>query len=334
MVAVQPAETPPPTSSTLEKDASADRPPSNTATMDSETTGDAPSKTVTMGSYELVLKGEDCHAFRCVDVGGEQLHLGMVADGHGGKECSRLCKKLVLDRLVAALEGGAPSGSALQAAGGAAFLAAHEQMLADTSSTAGSTLTVVALNASRAELTVLHAGDSVARLVGRKKTVRALCDDHRIESSAAERERLTALGGKLARAMDAHGRPGGPLRLWPPNSPGVAQARAIGDRDIGVFIDARPHAVTVALPPAESCAVVLASDGIWDAMLPNAVGALARGTLGAAPSTSARIICMQALATRHAYSSDGDEVPIDDTTCVVLHLLDEDDPIAKPFFCG
>ena len=54
----------------------------------------------------------------------------------------------------------------------------------------------------RGELTTLHCGDSVARLVGRRKTALALCEDHRLDSSVAERERVSKLGGKLARAMD------------------------------------------------------------------------------------------------------------------------------------
>ena len=52
-----------------------------------------------------------------------------------------------------------------------------------------------------------HGVCGVARLVGRKQEARALCAEHRIESSEEERQRVMALGGKIARAMDKHGRP-------------------------------------------------------------------------------------------------------------------------------
>ena len=269
---------------------------------------------------------------RSLDVCGESLHLALVADGHGGKEASVLCATTVLDLLVEALGDEAPSGAALQRAGTAAFLTIHERLLTDAKHTAGSTLTVCIVNAARAEVTTLHAGDSVARLVGRKSAALALCEDHRIESSDDERARLSklcdTLGGTLARAMDRHGRPGGPLRLWPGSGPGVAQARVVGDRDVGAFIEPRPHACTVPLPPGESCSVLICSDGVWDAMLPGAVDGVARSTLCLPPGVSARLVCNAALAQKHAYSSEGDEIPIDDTTVIVLRIEDEDDPLS------
>ena len=130
--------------------------------------------------------------------------------------------------------------------------------------------------------------------------------------------------------MDAQGRPGGPLRLWPSEGgPGVAQARAIGDRDVGAFIEPRPHVQTVPLQEGESCAVVLCSDGIWDALLPSAVDALVRGMMTSSAETCARIVCDSALQSRHAYSSEGDSVPIDDTTVVVMRIEHAEDSLER-----
>ena len=285
-----------------------------------------------MSGSELIRKGEDRHTTRQVNHQGETLFLGMVADGHGGKQCAELCKSCIFDLILGALEG-PPDGTALRQAGTAAFIAMHERMLSDSSTTAGSTLTVCILNAMRGELTTLHCGDSVARLVGRRKTALALCEDHRLDSSVAERERVSKLGGKLARAMDKQGNPGGPLRLWPGSGAGVAQARAIGDRDVGHFIEARPYAQTVELPAGESCMVAICSDGIWDAMVPSAVDALLRGMISHPVDVGARTVCKSALATRHAYSSNGDEIPIDDTTVVLMRILDADDPRNKDNAC-
>jgi len=151
-------------------------------------------------------------------------------------------------------------------------------VLALEDTTAGSTLTICVVNHERREATVLHAGDSVARLVPLRSRSAALCEEHRVEGSAAERDRLVVLGGRIAYATNASGESSGPRRLWPG---GVAQARAIGDSDVGRFIEPRPFAHTVALP-AEPCCIVVCSDGVWDAMLPADVDAVAR------PSTCTR----------------------------------------------
>ena len=45
--------------------------------------------------------------------------------------------------------------------------------------TAGSTLTVCIVNSERHQLTVLHSGDSVARLVPHRSKVVALCEARR-----------------------------------------------------------------------------------------------------------------------------------------------------------
>ena len=256
---------------------------------------------------------------------GEQLYLAVVADGHGGKDAAVHCKKMLISTIVGALGQKAPTGKAVRDAGRAAFAQAHAEVLANHNTTAGSTLTCVVVNVDRAELTTLHSGDSVARLVPHHAKCVALCEDHRIDSSQAERDRLTKLGGQIARAMDSQGQPAGPLRLWPG---GVAQARAIGDRDVGSMIEARPFARTIAMP-AESCCIVVCSDGVWDALLPAAVDQIARRGLANAPQATAEAITNASLIQRHAYSNEGDALPRDDTTCVVVLISQADDPISN-----
>ena len=39
------------------------------------------------------------------------------------------------------------------------------------------------------------------------------------------------------------------------------------------------------------------------------------------------------LLTRHAYSNDGDAVPKDDTTCVVIRIEHESDPVSIATCC-
>ena len=281
---------------------------------------------VIVGGAQRSLKGEDCFATRQQEIDGDLTSWILVADGHGGKEASRLCQRVVIDDILERLtKGGDASGKAVRAAGRSAFLRAHQEVLADPATTSGTTLTVCIINQKRHEVTTLHSGDSVARLVLHRGKCVPLCEDHRIDSSPTERERLTAMGGKIARAMNERTKqPQGPLRLYPG---GVAQARAIGDRDVGAFIEPKPHAQTVALPAAETCCVVVASDGVWDALETTAVDACARRGLGGSAASTASAIVNASLMQRFAYSSDGDTVPRDDTTCVVLLVAHSADPV-------
>jgi serine/threonine protein phosphatase PrpC len=286
-------------------------------------------RSATMGRAEVVLKGEDASALLHTTVQDEELYCALVADGHGGKEVSLFLKERLLDMLFQALEedeGAVPTGAALRRAGERAFVRAHEEILAEGRTTAGSTLTVCIANLTRDELTTLHSGDSVARLVGQRKTSVALCEDHRLETSSVERKRVVSAGGEIGRAVDAYGHPAGPLRAWPG---GVAQARAIGDSDVGSAIEPRPHAQTVSLPEDESCVVAICSDGVWDALLPSAVDSLLRASMANTPDAAAQSVTNSSTSQRHAYSSNGDHLPRDDTTAVIMRIEHANDPFGS-----
>ena len=74
--------------------------------------------------------------------------------------------------------------------------------------------------------------------------------------------------------------------------------------------------------------MVLCSDGVWDAMFPNAVDAVVRSTIMLPPNIAARLVCNAALCQKHAFSAEGDEIPIDDTTVVVMRVEHPDDSLS------
>ena len=110
-------------------------------------------------------------------IGGEEVHLGMVADGHGGSAAAELCKKHLLQWIVDRATNG--SGSELSRAAREAFASAHAKACAECG-TAGTTITVVAINTSRGEVTTMNCGDSNSILVPFGKKPIQLSEDHRL----------------------------------------------------------------------------------------------------------------------------------------------------------
>ncbi|KAL3919752.1 MAG: hypothetical protein SGPRY_005515, partial [Prymnesium sp.] len=256
---------------------------------------------VTMGKRELVLKGEDRMDTRQTSIEGEDVHLAMVADGHGGYKAAELCEQKLMTYFLEFAT--SPDAKCLRSACRKTFLKLHDEVLAITPpTTAGTTLTLVIVNPKRREITCAHAGDSVAVMVPLtgKMVVSELCEDHRIDSSTTERARLKSMGGRIAHAKDAFGQPGGPLRLWPG---GVAQARTIGDSDIGEYNDPRPYVATYPFPESHFFDIVVCSDGVWDALLRNSVGAICRKSGSCTAEVAARLIVNSSLQQRHAYDN-------------------------------
>lgn len=220
-----------------------------------------------VGMSERVLKHEDRSASLEAIVGDEPFLLLLCADGHGGAEAAELCHSAVLSYVVefAAAD---PSAESLREACMRAFARIQADVLS-VSRTAGATLTVVAINQARAELTVAHVGDSSALLVEATGET-LLTAEHRLEDSAEERERARAAGAKLGRAKTLDGESGGPLRAFPG---GLAVCRTIGDGDCPAA-SAMPYVSTAPFDAAVGGAVLIASDGVWDA-LPHAKAARA-----------------------------------------------------------
>ena len=166
-------------------------------------------------------------------------------------------------------------------------------------------------------MTIANVGDSAALLVEAAGS-RLLTEEHRLSDSAAERERVLASGSQLGRAMSratglagarpgahaltlcpshahssgglglyAHAcswprvcRAGGPLRCYPG---GLAVCRAIGDADVGAAISAVPsvHTVTCDIT-ASGSALIICSDGVWDALTHDQVAKCTRQCASAA----------------------------------------------------
>ena len=88
----------------------------------------------------------------------------MVADGHGGVDSASHCHEHALTYAIRAA-GLDASSSSLRAACVAAFERLHREVRAMRDCTSGSTLTIVALNSARSELTAANIGDTLAYVV-------------------------------------------------------------------------------------------------------------------------------------------------------------------------
>ena len=69
------------------------------------------------------------------------------------------------------------------------------------------------------------------------------------------------------------GKPVGPTRVWPG---GLAMSRTIGDLEAGKVVLSHPEVRQVTLP-ATGGRVIIASDGLWDAVAPKTAAHHVRG---------------------------------------------------------
>eukprot|EP00966_Prymnesium_polylepis_P322915 7379143-Prymnesium_polylepis.1 len=166
------------------------------------------------GVGTVALKGEDRVWCERIFIGGEAVQVLAVADGHGGALVAQFCRENALRCIAEAAEGDA-SAESLRAACATAFLRLHHEATAACARDfPGSTLTIVAFNEARNELTCANAGDSAALLVECQAHT-TLTADHRLQSSQHECARVLAGGFRVARAMTRDGNVCGPLRAWP-----------------------------------------------------------------------------------------------------------------------
>ena len=226
----------------------------------------------------------------------------LVADGHGGAEAAQMCRASVCAAVVA-LAAGDPSKESLQGACSHAIMKVHDEVVA-TTQTAGSTLTIVVINLVRSELTLAHVGDSAAMLV-EDEAETLLTEEHRLENSASERERVQATGATIQQARTVEGIRGGPLRAYPG---GLAVCRTIGDADCPCA-SAVPHVHSVPFDASAGAAVIACSDGVWDALSAEKVAACVRRSRTA--SSAAEYVVTKAIKARGVR---------DDTSAVVAWL--------------
>ena len=254
-----------------------------------------------VGMCQRSLKNEDRMAQHQAIVGGEEVRLLMVADGHGGQDVAERCSH-ALSSMVDDANGDGSAASMCKAITGRFERLTKE---AAEGSNAGSTLTVVVINTAREELSVVHVGDSAALLV-EPDSDSCLSFEHRLNDSEEERMRVLAVGGVcIGQAVSSEGRMGGPLRAWPG---GLAVCRTIGDADCP-GASAVPSTRCVRFDTRIGAAVVVASDGVWDALSHERVAKLVRKSRTA--SEAAELIVAKSIKARGLR---------DDTSCVVAWL--------------
>jgi len=194
------------------------------------------------GSHHKVVKGEDGLRVERVTIGGEQVVMAIVVDGHHGHEAAAHVVAGLVE-LVAEEAHGDAAGTALCSAAGRAFEELHRQLHNSPNPTnAGTTVTLCLLNEVRAELSVCNVGDSSAYLFakpgsnGSKSPSIELTQSHRLETSESERARVRSMGGVVGQSMVGK-TPVGPMRGYPG---GVCCSRSLGDRDCGSWLSPVP----------------------------------------------------------------------------------------------
>ncbi|KAJ0096199.1 hypothetical protein Patl1_15139 [Pistacia atlantica] len=160
-------------------------------------------------------------------------------------------------------------------------------------------------------VTVASVGDSRCILDAQGGAVSTLTVDHRLEENVEERERVTASGGEVGRLSIVGGAEIGPLRCWPG---GLCLSRSIGDMDVGEFIVPIPYVKQVKLSNAGG-RLIIASDGIWDALSSEMAAQSCRGLPA---ELAARQVVKEALRTRGLK---------DDTTCIVVDIIPPDNSL-------
>lgn len=134
-------------------------------------------------------------------------------------------------------------------------------------------------------------------------------------SRADEKRRVKAAGGRIARWR----RNIGPLRVWLPRDwiPGLAMTRSIGDTVLSEFGVSPVPEVTYTRLCAADAFMVLASDGVWEFMTSQEVVDFVGKMLAAGRSAAETSTALVKEAVRKWRRN---EVVVDDTTAVVMHL--------------
>ncbi|THU55794.1 hypothetical protein C4D60_Mb11t10350 [Musa balbisiana] len=247
-------------------------------------------------------KGEDYFLIRtdCCRVPGDpssSFSVFAVLDGHNGNAAAIYTRDNLLNHVMGAI----PHG-----------LGREEWLQALPRQTSGTTVTFVIIDGWT--ITVASVGDSRCILDAQGGVISALTVDHRLEENVEERERVTASGGEVGRLSIVGGAEIGPLRCWPG---GLCLSRSIGDMDVGEFIVPVPYVKQIKLLKAGG-RLIIASDGIWDALTSDMAANSCRGLPA---ELAARQVVKEALRTRGLK---------DDTTCIVVDITQTDQSSEPP----
>ncbi|THG03935.1 hypothetical protein TEA_008810 [Camellia sinensis var. sinensis] len=246
--------------------------------------------TIKYGQAALAKKGEDYFLIKpdCQRIAGNpttSFSVFAIFDGHNGISAAIFAKENLLNNIMSAI----PQG---------------------IGETSGTTVTFVVIDGWT--VTVASVGDSRCILDTQGGVVSLLTVDHRLEENAEERERVTASGGEVGRLNVFGGNEVGPLRCWPG---GLCLSRSIGDTDVGEFIVPIPHVKQLSSAGGR---LIIASDGIWDALSSDVAAQSCRGLPA---ELAAKLVVKEALRSRGLK---------DDTTCLVVDIIPFDQPVLPP----
>ncbi|GLT37970.1 hypothetical protein SLA2020_122490 [Shorea laevis] len=271
---------------------------------------------VKFGQAALARKGEDYFLIKpdCQRIPGNpatSFSVFAIFDGHNGISAAIFAKENLLDNVLSAIPQGINREEWLQALPRAlvAGFVKTDIEFQQRGETSGTTVTFVVIDGWT--VTVASVGDSRCILDTQGGVVSLLTVDHRLEENVEERERVTASGGEVGRLNVFGGNEVGPLRCWPG---GLCLSRSIGDTDVGEFIVPIPHVKQVKLSNAGG-RLVIASDGIWDALSSDMA---AKSCRGLPAELAAKLVVKEALRSRGLK---------DDTTCLVVDIIPSDHPV-------
>ncbi|KAI3811944.1 hypothetical protein L1987_16642 [Smallanthus sonchifolius] len=264
-------------------------------------------------------KGEDYFMMKtdCQRVSGHQsssFSVFAIFDGHNGNAAALYSRDNLLNDILSAIPRGLGREEWLQALPRAlvAGFVKTDKEFQSKGQTSGTTATFVIVD--RWTVTVASVGDSRCILDTQGGAVSVLTVDHRLEDNQEERERVKASGGEVGRLSILGGAEIGPLRCWPG---GLCLSRSIGDMDVGEFIVPIPYVKQVKLSNAGG-RLIIASDGIWDAVSSEMA---AKSCRGLPAELAARQVVKEALRTRGLR---------DDTTCIVVDIIPPDNAMPPP----
>ncbi|GAB2277386.1 hypothetical protein Dimus_012090 [Dionaea muscipula] len=270
---------------------------------------------VTYGQSALAKKGEDYFLIRpdCQRVPGDpstSFSVFAIFDGHNGMSAAVFAKENLLRNVLSVIPEDATREHWLQALPQAlvAGFVKTDSDFQQRGETSGTTATFVVIDGWT--VTVASVGDSRCILDTQGGVVSLLTVDHRLEENEEERQRVTASGGEVGRQLYL-GNEYGPLRCWPG---GLCLSRSIGDTDVGEFIVPVPHVKQVKLSSAGG-RLIIASDGIWDALSNDNAAKTCRGLPA---DLAAKLVVKEALR------SSGLQ---DDTTCLVVDIFPSIHPV-------
>ncbi|XP_044493030.1 probable protein phosphatase 2C 15 [Mangifera indica] len=272
--------------------------------------------TIRYGHAAQSRKGEDYFLIKtdCQRVPGNSsstFSVFAIFDGHNGNAAAIYTREHLLNHVLGAIPHGLGWDEWLQAlprALVAGFVKADKEFQS-RGETSGTTATFVIVD--RWTVTVASVGDSRCILDAQGGVITTLTVDHRLEENVEEREHVTASGGEVGRLSIVGGAEIGPLRCWPG---GLCLSRSIGDMDVGEFIVPIPYVKQVKLSNAGG-RLIIASDGIWDALSSEMAAQSCRGLPA---ELAARQVVKEALRTRGLK---------DDTTCIVVDIIPPDNSV-------